>query len=118
MLQSRGIQVEPVEFCDQALTVFKQQVSVGATPEYLRGFYFIQDAASLLPVLALQPKPGERVLDMAAAPGGKTTHICELMRNVGVLVANDVATGRLPALQSNLSRMGCYNVAVISYDGT
>ena len=51
---------------------FASAVPIGATPEYLAGHYMIQSASSFLPVLALQPQPGERVLDMAAAPGGKT----------------------------------------------
>ena len=61
----------------------------GATPEYLAGHYMIQGLSSLLPVMALAPQPGEKVLDMAAAPGGKTTHIAALMKNTGVLFAND-----------------------------
>lgn len=117
MLIPKGVELEPVSWCHDALTVFKSQVPIGATPEYLRGYYMPQDAASMLPVLALKPAPGERVLDMAAAPGGKTTHMCQLMKNQGIIVANDASLDRIRGLQSNLSRMGCTNAIIINYPG-
>lgn len=55
----------------------------------------LQSACSFLPVLALAPRPGERVLDMAAAPGGKTSYIAQMMKNNGVLIANDSKKERL-----------------------
>jgi ribosomal RNA methyltransferase Nop2 len=70
-----------------------------------------------VPVIALGPKPGERVLDVAAAPGGKTTHLAQLMANTGVLVANDPKQERLPSLVANLARMGVANAVVCSVDG-
>ena len=57
--------------------------------KYLAGHYMIQSASSFLPVMALAPQPGERVLDMSAAPGGKTSHIAALMKNTGFILAND-----------------------------
>lgn len=60
-----------------------RQVPIGATPEYLAGHYMLQGASSMLPVMALAPQPEERVLDMCAAPGGKTTYIAQLMHNTG-----------------------------------
>uniref|UniRef100_A0A915MSG9 SAM-dependent MTase RsmB/NOP-type domain-containing protein n=2 Tax=Meloidogyne TaxID=189290 RepID=A0A915MSG9_MELJA len=71
------------------LIVYDSQVPVGATPEYLAGHYILQGLSSFLPVMALAPQPNERILDMCAAPGGKTTHIASLMKNTGVLFAND-----------------------------
>jgi hypothetical protein len=68
---------------------------VGATPEYLAGHYIIQGGSSFLPVMALAPQENERILDMAAAPGGKTSYIAALMRNTGTLVANDKNAARL-----------------------
>lgn len=117
MLISRGVNLDPVgDWCKEGLQVFSSQVPVGATPEYLRGYYIIQDAASFLPVIALQPQRGERVLDMASAPGGKTTHIAALMGNTGTLYANDSNKARIPALQANMARMGVMNAVVINYD--
>jgi ribosomal RNA methyltransferase Nop2 len=89
----------------------------GATPEYLAGHYMLQAASSLLPVLALAPEPHERILDMAAAPGGKTTHIAALLRNTGVVFANDGSRARAKGLVANVHRMGCRNVVVCVCDG-
>ncbi|MBA0632497.1 hypothetical protein Godav_001225 [Gossypium davidsonii] len=65
------------------LVVYNSHVPIGATPEYLAGFYYIQGASSFLPVMALAPQEKERVVDMAAAPGGKTTYVAALMKNSG-----------------------------------
>ena len=83
-LINRGVQLEPVgKWSKVGLQIFDSQVPLGATPEYLAGHYILQAASSFLPVMALAPQENERVLDMAAAPGGKTTHMAALMRNTG-----------------------------------
>jgi len=92
-------------------------IPIGATPEYLAGYYMIQSAASLLPTLALNIKPGQKVLDMCCAPGGKTTHCAQLMQDSGVLVANDVNHERLKAVYGNVHRMGFKNVVMCNLDG-
>jgi ribosomal RNA methyltransferase Nop2 len=89
----------------------------GATPEYLAGHYILQAASSFLPVIALSPQPHERVLDMASAPGGKTTHIAALLQNTGLVFANDSNKARTKSLNANVHRLGCKNVVVCSYDG-
>ena len=77
----------------------------------------LQAASSFLPVIALAPQPHERVLDMASAPGGKTTHIAALLQNTGVVFANDSNKARVKSLTANVHRLGCKNVVVCSYDG-
>ena len=77
----------------------------------------VQSAASFVPVMALAPKPGERVLDMCASPGGKSTYLAQLMRNKGVLVCNDLKKPRLNSLVANLARLGVRNSIVCNYDG-
>jgi ribosomal RNA methyltransferase Nop2 len=89
----------------------------GATPEYLAGHYMLQAASSFLPVIALSPQPHERILDMASAPGGKTTHIAALLQNTGLVFANDSNKARTKSLTANVHRLGCKNVVVCSYDG-
>ena len=117
-LISRGATVEPVgDWSKLGLTVTESSVPIGATPEYLSGKYMIQSAASMLPVMALGPQPGETVVDMAAAPGGKTTHIGQMMENRGVLFANDFKTDRVKSLTANLHRLGVTNAVVCNMDG-
>ena len=76
----------------------------------------LQSASSFLPVMSLAPQEGERVLDMCAAPGGKTTHICALMKNTGMVFANDLKNDRVKSLTANIYRMGCTNAVITNYD--
>ena len=75
-LIQRGVQLDPIaEWSKVGLKIYESQVPIGATPEYLAGHYILQSPSSFLPVMTLAPQPNERVLDMAAAPGGKTSYI-------------------------------------------
>jgi ribosomal RNA methyltransferase Nop2 len=116
-LINRGVVLEPVgKWSKVGLQVFESAVPLGATPEYLAGHYILQAASSFLPVMALAPQPGERILDMAAAPGGKTTYISALMRNTGCVFANDVNRQRAKGLIGNIHRLGCKNTIVSNLD--
>ena len=97
--------------------MFDSKVPIGATPEYMAGHYMLQGASSFLSVMALAPQPGERVLDMAAAPGGKSTYISAVMKNHGLLVSNDANEKRIKSLAANLQRMGVRNAVVTCVDG-
>lgn len=116
-LAKRGCMLEAVEWSKVAIKVTDSTVPIGATPEYLGGHYMLQSAASLNPVMALAPQPGERVLDMSAAPGGKTTYIAQLMKNSGAVIANDLKPQRQKATVANLHRMGVKNSIICCYDG-
>eukprot|EP00921_Rhytidocystis_pertsovi_P009770 GHVQ01015715.1.p1 GENE.GHVQ01015715.1~~GHVQ01015715.1.p1 ORF type:complete len:621 (-),score=126.93 GHVQ01015715.1:187-2049(-) len=117
-LTNRGVNVEAIgDWTKVGLKVYDSTVPVGATPEYLAGHYLIQSASSFIPVMALAPQPGERVVDMAAAPGGKTTHICQLMQNQGIVYANDLKRERCSALTANIHRLGITNTIVVNVDG-
>ena len=118
VLIQKGVNLDPVgEWNKVGLKIIESQVPIGATTEYLAGQYMLQSASSFLPVMALAPKPGERVLDMCASPGGKTTHLGQLMKNSGILMANEFNKERIPALSANLQRMGITNSIVTNYDG-
>ena len=81
------------------------------------GKIYIQNPSSWLPVIALDPKRGDRILDICAAPGGKTSHIAALQENSGEIIANDNSRARLLRLQANLTRLGT-NAECTLYDAT
>lgn len=117
-LINRGVNLDPIgKWSRVGLVIYDSQVPIGATPEYLAGHYMLQGTASLLPVMALDPKENERILDMCSAPGGKTTHIASLMKNTGILFANDARKERLAAVVGNIHRLGITNTVVCNYDG-
>jgi len=99
-----------------AVIVKDSAVPIGATTEYLCGLYAIQGIASLMPVIALDPKPKTKALDLCAAPGGKTCFMSSLMKNSGILFANDNNKDRLKSIFSNVHRMGCENVIISNED--
>ncbi|KAI4200222.1 MAG: hypothetical protein LQ350_004080 [Teloschistes chrysophthalmus] len=116
-LINRGVTLEPVgKWSKVGLQIFESQVPLGATPEYLAGHYILQAASSFLPVMALAPQENERVLEMAAAPGGKSTYIAALMKNTGILFANDSNKQRAKALIGNIHRLGAKNTVISSHD--
>ena len=117
-LIGRGVNLDPIgKWSKVGLVVYDSSVPIGATPEYLAGHYILQGASSMLPVMALAPQVGERILDMCAAPGGKSTYIAALMKNTGLLIANDVSKDRTKAVVGNLHRFGVSNTIVSNYDG-
>mmetsp|Transcript_3393 Transcript_3393/g.7487 ORF Transcript_3393/g.7487 Transcript_3393/m.7487 type:complete len:785 (-) Transcript_3393:133-2487(-) len=117
-LMKRGVRLDPLaSWSKVGLKIYESTVPIGATPEYLAGHYMLQSAASMCPVMAMAPQPGDRVLDMSAAPGGKTSYISQLMRNKGVVIANDLKPERQKATVANLHRLGVRNVVTCCYDG-
>lgn len=79
--------------------------------------FFLTGASSMLPVMALAPQENERVLDLCAAPGGKSSHIAALMKNTGVLFSNDANRDRIKAVVGNFHRLGVMNAVVSCEDG-
>jgi len=101
-----GHELEAVPWFPSAFKASPELMKTRATLEYFLGMYYIQGAPSMIPPLALDPRPGERVLDMCAAPGSKTTQICEMMGNEGLVVANDIYIDRLKILKGHVERLG------------
>lgn len=117
-LINRGVNLDPIgKWSKVGIVVYSSQVPMGATPEYLAGHYILQGASSMLPVMALSPRENERVLDMSAAPGGKASHIAAIMKNTGVLFANDINKDRIKAVVGNFHRMGVVNSVITCLDG-
>ncbi|CAI5743526.1 unnamed protein product [Hyaloperonospora brassicae] len=117
-LIQRGVNLDPLaKWSKVGLKIYDSPVPIGATPEYLAGHYMLQSASSICAVMALAPQMNERVLDLACAPGGKTTYIAQLMKNTGTIIANDLKKQRLKATVANLHRLGVKNTSVSCYDG-
>ncbi len=116
-LKARGIVIEQVKWLPDAYFVKESKVPIGATIEYLLGWYYVQAIPSIAAAYALQPAEGDLVYDIAAAPGGKTTYLAQMMNNTGMIIAMDPDRLRLRALKSNISRCGVKNTIVLRYDG-
>lgn len=117
-LIARGVNLDPLgKWTKVGLVVFESQVPLGATPEYLAGHYILQGASSFCPVMALAPQEGEKILDMCSAPGAKTSYLAALMKNTGMIMANDSNKDRCRAIVGNLHRLGVSNAVVCSHDG-
>lgn len=118
----KGWKLSPVPWCSTGFWLDdydEDVVPLGNTAEHMAGLFYIQEASSMLPVTALLQNTTELncVLDMAAAPGSKTTQIAAALNNNGVLVANEYSASRVKVLHANLLRCGVVNAALTNYDG-
>ena len=106
--------IEPVLWCKEGFFLDREDRSIplGKDMLHLLGATYMQEASSMLPVALLDPQPGEIVLDMAAAPGSKSTQIAARMNGQGVLVANDMQEIRIKTLRDALHRLGVINVII------
>lgn len=84
----------------------------GRHPYHEAGVYYIQEASAMAPVVYLEPQPGERILDLCAAPGGKSTQIGAAMKQQGILICNEIHPARAKILSENVERMGLRNAIV------
>jgi len=117
-LADAGIRVRPHPFDPDRCVVLPRGVRVDQLPGFAEGWFAVQDPSTLVAVDLLAPRPGERVLDACAAPGGKTLAIAEQMAGRGVLVAADAEAERLARLRENLARLGADWVQVLQRDAT
>jgi 16S rRNA C967 or C1407 C5-methylase (RsmB/RsmF family) len=104
--------LEPVPWCLAGFRVTDGS-RPGKHPYHAAGLYYLQEPSAMAPAEILAPQPGERVLDLAAAPGGKTTHLAALMQNEGLLIASDVQPKRVHEMTNNLDRWGATHLAVL-----
>jgi 16S rRNA (cytosine1407-C5)-methyltransferase len=114
-----GWQTQPIPYCDSGWWVQHSDVLPSQTIEHRLGFYYIQDAASMLPVelFDFSSIPASLILDLAASPGGKTTHLAAKSGDRGLIIANDSSQGRITALRLVLQTWGAANTAVTAFPG-
>ena len=115
-LRSKGFELKRTEI-PEVLMVKKAPMATGATNEYLLGLYYIQDLSSCMAVDALDISEGQEALDMAAAPGGKTTFMAQRMKNTGSIIALEPIKKRARSMGFNLARLGIYNTCTLLMDG-
>ena len=106
--EDEGVEVSPID-CDWAATGdlfhLRKHPPLESLGSFSDGLFYVQDPSTLLSVSLLDPQPGQAVLDLCAAPGGKTCHIAERMKNEGQLSALDIRESRLKLLRENCDRM-------------
>ncbi len=117
-----GWSLTPVPWCEEGFWIERddeEALPLGSTAEHLSGLFYIQEASSMLPVAALFADDNlpSRVMDVAAAPGSKTTQIAARMGNRGAILANEYSASRVKVLHANISRCGISNVALTHFDG-
>ncbi len=117
-LEKKGFELKPIQCVPYGFNVIKETYNLGSLHEYLQGYFYLQNVASMLAAIILDPKPNDTVIDMCAAPGSKATHIAQLMENKGKLILIDRNKSRIPALEVNLRRMGVINSIIINMDAT
>ncbi|UCC19772.1 MAG: RsmB/NOP family class I SAM-dependent RNA methyltransferase [Promethearchaeota archaeon] len=115
-LEKKGFELEPIKWIPHGFKVIKESYNLGSSHEFLQGYYYLQNIASMLSAVILDPKPTETVIDMCAAPGSKATHIAQLMENQGTLILLDRNKNRIPALEINIRRLGIINSVVLNMD--
>lgn len=104
VLNEKGIEVYDGKV-EESL-VLKGYGPIEKSEEFIKGLFTVQDESSMLVSRVLAPKPGERVMDLCSAPGGKTTHIAQLMKNNGEILAFDIHEHKLELVEQNASRLG------------
>ena len=114
MAKSIGGVGEPVPWYGAYGRYLAVDSAAGADPLHEAGGYYLQEPSAMAPVAVLAPRPGERVLDLCAAPGGKSTQIAAGLAGSGLLAANEPVPGRAKILSRNIERMGVSNALVVS----
>ncbi len=110
--------VEKLPWHPYGFRLKKSELKIGNSVEYHAGFFHLQEEVSMLPPIILAPKEGEKVLDMCAAPGGKTMQLLHQMNNRGTVVANDWNVDRIKILRSHAGRLGFSNIITMVGDGS
>lgn len=113
LIELMPIKLLPSPFCSDSF-YSEDEIKVGFNPLHSAGAFYSQEPSASVPVELLNPKPGDLVLDMCAAPGGKTTQIASKLKGEGLVICNEVVKSRANILLSNVERMGIANAVVTS----
>jgi tRNA (cytosine49-C5)-methyltransferase len=112
--------LKPIPWCREGFWIEhrnKERRDIGNLIEHMLGYFYTQEAASMIPPIVLEPGKNELILDIAASPGSKTTQIAQYMENTGILIANDYTIDRMKPLAINLQKMGITNSIMTLMEG-
>ena len=117
--EEKDWELTQISWCKEGFWIEREDrsESLGNSIEHFLGLFYIQEASSMIPPEILNPQPGERVLDMAAAPGSKTSQLAAKMQNQGVLVSNEPVVKRIKGMVSNIERLGAICSVVSRKEG-
>ncbi len=111
--QTADWELQPIPWCREGY-YYQAKDQPGKHPWHEAGAYYIQEPSAMSAVELLAPKPGEKICDLCAAPGGKTSQIAGKMRGQGLLMANELYASRAKILSQNVERMGISNAVVLN----
>lgn len=117
-LDALGAELEPIEWCPGAYHLLSDKRTLAESELFQDGHVYIQNASSLIPALAMGPKAGERILDVCAAPGGKTVHIQALAEGGAEIIANDAMRPRLKKLEEVLTTFHVDNATITNFEAS
>ncbi|AFZ71164.1 tRNA/rRNA cytosine-C5-methylase [Caldisphaera lagunensis DSM 15908] len=115
-LVNKGFKIKKIPFLPHGYEIISSPYKVGATHEYLMGYYYLQDPGSMLVVYLMNPKKNSFIIDMASAPGGKSSQILQLTKDNVKLVSVELKKDRIKSLRSNLQRMGFSSYIILEID--
>ena len=117
-LKENNIKFERVEWYKDALVIKNaKEKQIQSLEAYQKGLLYLQSLSSMIPPIILNPKPGEKVLDLTSAPGSKTTQMASMMENKGYILANELDKLRCERLKYNIEKQGAKIVEVINQRG-
>ena len=108
----KDYELRQIPWCKEGFFIKGERTDLGNLKEHQLGFFYIQEAASMIPPVVLNPKKEDVVFDACASPGSKTTQMAAMMNNEGIIIANDVKDDRIRALSTNLQRCGVSNTVL------
>ena len=110
------LKLKQIPWCKEGFWVEGEKRDLGNLTEHKLGYIFVQESASMIPSVILNPNKKDLVLDMCASPGAKTSHLAEMMKNQGIIIANEKNYERLAAVTANLNRFGILNTVLTLMD--
>ena len=115
-IKKKNWNLSHIPWCKEGFWIESDRRDVGNLLEHQLGYIYVQESMSMIPPIVMEIKENQKILDMCASPGSKTTQIAQYMKNTGLLISNDVKGSRLSCLGLNTTRMGLRNNVITLQD--